>query len=198
LKRQSAVRSGSITGNSLPPVPGLKTVFMKNATLSGSAMKRNGFINFVVAKRTTIVEVISALFILLFVYTAINKFLVLEDLEYVLKDFPLIGSFPQVISWGLPISESIIALLLFIPRTKLLGLYVSLAMMTAFTFYLGYMLVFTPKLPCTCGGMLQKLSWPQHLIFNIFFVFLAIVAIRLYKKQQVTREITETPLVIFT
>jgi putative oxidoreductase len=171
---------------------------MKNATLSGSAMKRNGFMNFVAAKRTTIVEVISALFILLFVYTAINKFLVLKDLKYVLKDFPLIGSFPQVITWGLPISESIIALLLFIPRTKLSGLYGSLVMMTAFTFYLGYMLVFTPKLPCTCGGMLQKLSWPQHLIFNIVFVFLAIVSILLYKKQQVTREITETPLVIFT
>lgn len=171
---------------------------MKNATLSGSAMKRNGFMNFVVAKRTTIVEVISALFILLFVYTAINKFLVLNDLKHVLKSFPLIGSFPQVIAWGLPISESIIALLLFIPRTKLSGLYGSLAMMTAFTFYLGYMLVFTPKLPCTCGGMLQKLSWPQHLIFNIFFVFLAIVAIRLYKKQQVTGEITETPPVLFT
>ena len=156
---------------------------MKNATLSGSAIKR-----------TTIVEVISALFILLFVYTAINKFLVLTDLKYVLKDFPLIGSFPQVVAWGLPISESIIALLLFIPRTKLSGLYGSLAMMTAFTFYLGYMLVFTPKLPCTCGGMLQKLSWPQHLIFNMIFIFLAIVAIRLYKKQQVTREITEAPL----
>ena len=171
---------------------------MKNTTLSHSAMKSIGFINFVVAKRTMIVDVISALFILLFAYTAINKFLVLNDLKYVLKSFPLIGSFPQVIAWGLPISESFIALLLFIPRTKLLGLYGSLAMMTAFTFYLGYMLVFTPKLPCTCGGMLQKLSWPQHLIFNIFFVFLAIVAIRLYKKQQVTREITETPLVIFT
>ena len=31
-----------------------------------------------------------------------------------------------------------------------------------------------------------------------FLIFLAIVAIRLYKKQQATREITETPLVIFT
>jgi hypothetical protein len=171
---------------------------MKNATLSSGTTKRNGFINFVVAKRTTIVEVISALFILLFVYTAINKFLALKDLKSVLKHFPLIGSFPQVIAWGLPVSESIIALLLFIPRTKFSGLYGSLAMMTAFTIYLGYMLVVTPKLPCTCGGMLQKLSWPQHFIFNIFFVFLAIVAIRLYKKQPVTREITETPLVIFT
>jgi putative oxidoreductase len=171
---------------------------MKNATLSGRAMKRNGFMNLVVAKRTSIVEVISALFILLFVYTAINKFLALNDLKNVLKDYPLIGGFPQVIAWGLPGSELIIALLLFLPRTKLSGLYGSLAMMTAFTFYLGYMLVFTPKLPCTCGGMLKKLSWPQHLIFNIFFVFLAIVAIWLFKKQQITREITEPTPVIFT
>jgi len=171
---------------------------MKNATLSGSAMKRNGFMNFVVAKRTAIVEVISALFILLFVYTAVNKFLAINDLKYVLKEYPLIGSFPQVIAWGLPITELLIALFLFFPRTKLLGIYSSLAMMTAFTIYLGYMLVFTPKLPCTCGGMLQKLSWPQHFIFNIFFVFLAIVACWLYKKQPVTREIIETPPIIFT
>jgi putative oxidoreductase len=149
-------------------------------------------------KRTMIVDVISALFILLFVYTAINKFMAVNDLKSVLKDYPLIGSIPILVAWALPITELLVALWLFIPRFKLLGLYSSLALMTMFTLYLGYILSFTTKLPCTCGGMLQKLSWPQHLIFNIFFIILASIAIWFYKKPGRQKEGTETTPIVFT
>lgn len=135
-------------------------------------------------KSTTVIEIISALFILLFVYTAINKFMAIKDLETVLKDYPLIGGMPTLVAWTLPIAELLVALWLFIPRLRLLGLYSSLALMTAFTLYLGYMLTFTTERPCTCGGMLQQLSWSQHLIFNIFFIVLALAAIRLHNRKK--------------
>jgi len=155
---------------------------MKNTTLSGSLPKQNGFARFVHEKARTIVEIIAALFILLFVYTAINKIIAYPTLKLVLKDYPLISNFYEAIAWGLPAVELVTASLLFIPRLKLAGLYASLGLMSAFTVYLGYMLIFTPKLPCTCGGMLQKLSWPQHLIFNLLFILLAASAIRLKTK----------------
>ena len=73
-------------------------------------------------KRTTIVELISALFILLFVYTAINKLLQIDLLKAVLKEYPLIGGMATVVAWSLPAIEIIVATSLFIPRLRLLGL----------------------------------------------------------------------------
>lgn len=136
-----------------------------------------------VKKMTKIVEVISALFIFLFIYTAINKIISVNDLKFVLKKYPLIGSFSDIVAWALPITELIVALFLFIPRTRLLGLYSSLVLMTGFTLYLIYMLSFSSNLPCTCGGMLQKLSWPQHLVFNLIFVILSIVGIVIERRK---------------
>jgi putative oxidoreductase len=131
-------------------------------------------------KRIAFVNIVSALFIFLFVYTALNKFLAVEDLKFVLKDYPLIGSLSEVIAWGLPIIELFVSVLLLYPKSKLIGLFCSLLLMTGFTLYLGYMLTFTTDKPCTCGGMLQQLSWPQHIIFNISFIILSVIAIRLY------------------
>lgn len=134
-------------------------------------------------KRTTIVEIIAALFILLFVYTGINKIITIDTLKYVLKDYPLIGNFNSLVAWGLPIVELMVAGLLLIPASRKIGLYSSLFLMIGFTSYLVYMLTFTTLRPCTCGGMLQKLSWSQHLIFNILFIILGILGIKLHKRQ---------------
>jgi putative oxidoreductase len=172
--------------------------FMKNATLSGGVMKRNGLMSFIVAKRNVIVEVISALFILLFVYTAINKFLEFNSLKIALKGYPLIGSFPILIAWALPLTEAIVSILLFVPKTRLLGLYASLVLMSSFTLYLAYMLLFTPTLPCTCGGLLQKLSWPQHLVVNVAFILQAVIGIWLKQKRETPNVNIETAPIIFT
>lgn len=156
---------------------------MSNPTLSNQLQGRQPLPGFFRSRRSVIVEIIGALFIFLFVYTAINKIIAFDTLKHVLKKYPLIGDFSTLVAWLLPAAELVVAAMLFIPKTKLVGLYSALSLMSAFTIYLFYMLVFTPKLPCTCGGMLQQLSWPQHLIFNLFFVLLAIVGIRLFKKQ---------------
>jgi uncharacterized membrane protein YphA (DoxX/SURF4 family) len=134
-------------------------------------------------KRSTIVEIISALFILLFVYTGIKKIQAFDDLKFVLKDYPLIGGLGNTIAWALPTIELLVALLLFIPRFRKIGIYSSLVLMTGFTLYSISLITFAPHLPCTCGGMLQQLSWTQHLIFNIAFILLAIIAIRLQHKN---------------
>jgi putative oxidoreductase len=122
---------------------------MNNTTLSGEMPKRNGIARFVEMKRNKIVEVISALFILLFVYTATSKLIWINDLKDVLVKYPLIGNFSNLVAWGLPIVELFVALLLFIPATRLKGFFASLILMTGFTLYLIYMLLFTPNLPCT-------------------------------------------------
>lgn len=148
--------------------------------------------------KRNIVEVISAMYIFLFVYTAFNKLLVLGTLQKVLKEYPLIGDYASLVSWGLPVTELIIAVLIFLPRTRLAGLYCSLFLMAGFTLYLGYMLVFTPHLPCTCGGMLEKLSWPEHFVLNIFLILLSIIGIILHKKDTKKPSTHQDSSIVFT
>lgn len=134
-------------------------------------------------KRTHLTEIIAALFILLFVYTATSKLLEFDRFTYVLSKSPLIGDKAPFLAWALPFLEFGISLLLFIPRTRRQGLWASLALMIVFTGYLGYMIYFTPDRPCNCGGVLKRMTWKQHLAFNFFFVMLAILAIWLGRKR---------------
>jgi putative oxidoreductase len=135
-------------------------------------------------KRSTIVEIISAMFILLFVYTAINKFMEGARFENTLSKSPLIGDYAGLLSWSLPAVEIAVAILLLVPKTRLLGLYASTALMVLFTLYIGYMIAFTPKLPCSCGGVLKEMTWKQHLFFNIFFSLLGWWGSHLQKRNE--------------
>jgi hypothetical protein len=65
------------------------------------------------------------------------------------------------------------------------GLYASLVLMLAFTIYTAAVLLHAFKyVPCSCGGVIRKLTWPQHLVFNLFFVGISVAAIILLKKIQ--------------
>lgn len=133
---------------------------------------------------TWIVEIIAALLILLFVYTGITKLADQNSFRSVISRFLLIGQWSTFLSWALPIIELLAALLLFIPKTKKLGLWISLGLMVVFTGYIAYMLLFSDHLPCSCGGVLQQLTWLQHLEFNIIFTLLSALSIWFYTKHQ--------------
>jgi len=128
-------------------------------------------------KKKNIVEIISALFILLFMYTALNKLYEPGRFRWVLNNSPLIKDFAGFVTYAVPIAELTLATLLFFPKSRKIGLYGSLGIMTVFTLYIGYMIAFTPNLPCSCGGVLQQMTWTQHLLFNMFFTLLALMAI---------------------
>lgn len=149
-------------------------------------------------RRKITIEIVSSLLILLFVYTAISKLLDYTSFRQVLSTSPLIGDKAAVTSLALPITEGLVSVLLFIPRTRLWGLYGSLALMTAFTLYLAYMIYFTPKLPCSCGGVLKQMTWNQHLIFNVFFLLLSIAGIVLQRRHIRKEGKKELPPIVFT
>lgn len=122
-------------------------------------------------------SLIAAIFIFLFVYTAVNKLLGFSAFVLVLQSSPLIGNFADIIAWLLPGSELFVAGLLFFPKTRRAGLYSSLLLMGMFTGYLTFMMAVSPELPCSCGGVLKHLSWIQHLYLNIFLIVLVITAL---------------------
>lgn len=111
-------------------------------------------------------EIISGLLIVLFVYTAVSKLLTFRSFQVVLSMSPVIGNYSAWLAWLLPAVEIITAALLFFPSTKRLGLLVSFVLLLGFTGYVFYMLHSGYHLPCTCGGVLKRLSWQEHLLFN--------------------------------
>jgi small-conductance mechanosensitive channel len=129
-----------------------------------------------------IVDVIVYLFVALFVYTAASKIMTYESFEKVLHGSPLIGNFSYIIAWLIPFVEIALALMLLIPATQKIGLYLSLGLMIFFTVYLIYMVLSGNRLPCSCGGVISKLSWRAHIWFNMTFVILALIGLRLYKE----------------
>jgi hypothetical protein len=81
--------------------------------------------------------------------------------------------------------EVAISVSLVFERTRLLGFYGSLVVMGLFTIYTGIVLAhFFPYVPCSCGGVIKRLTWTQHLILNLSFVALSIVGILIQRRKR--------------
>jgi hypothetical protein len=89
----------------------------------------------------------------------------------------LLSAYAGIIAWLVPAVEIIIAVLMVFDRFRVLALFAAFALMVMFTAYIYIILNFSDFVPCSCGGVLEKLSWTQHLIFNIVFIILAGVAV---------------------
>ncbi len=127
-----------------------------------------------------IVETVCLLFIMLFVYAALSKLMDFENFRAQIGQSPLLSPFANFISAGVIAVEIVISILLAAPRTKYIALWLSAALMGMFTAYIAIILNFSSFIPCSCGGILEKMGWREHLIFNIAFLVLAMAAVRLW------------------
>lgn len=131
-------------------------------------------------KRKIILEVICFLFVLLFLYAAFTKLLDYQKFTVQVGQSPLLTGFGGTIPWLVISIEILVAGLLMFPRTRLVALFASFSLMTMFTAYIVAILNFSPYVPCSCGGVLEKLGWTEHLIFNGVFVVLAVAGVFLH------------------
>ncbi|KXO01252.1 hypothetical protein LS48_01960 [Aequorivita aquimaris] len=127
--------------------------------------------------KTLVIDIITMAITLLFVYAATSKFLDYETFRVQLAQSPLLSAYAGIISWLVPGVEIVIAVLLMIKRFRTLAQYAAFTLMVMFTAYIFIILNFSDFIPCSCGGVLEKLSWTQHLIFNVLFILLAGVAV---------------------
>ena len=128
-------------------------------------------------------SVIAAVLILLFCYTGISKLIGHDKFRTVIGKSPLIGETSAYVSWMLPVTELAVCIFLFFPVLRRTGFLLAGILMALFTGYIIYMLEFASRLRCSCGGVLQQLSWPAHLLFNIFFTILAWIGWVMQKKM---------------
>jgi uncharacterized membrane protein YphA (DoxX/SURF4 family) len=134
-------------------------------------------------RKEWIIEIVSALFVVLFIYAAATKLLDYDKFRLQIGQSPVLTGFAGTIVWLVPAVEVVLAMMLMMNRFRLAGLYASFSLMVMFTAYIVVITRFSEYIPCSCGGVLEKLTWDEHLVFNIGFVVLATVAILIYPKD---------------
>lgn len=133
--------------------------------------------------KSILLNLLSALFILLFVYTGLSKLLDHDFFLSTLSKSPVVGNAAVVMAYALPIAEFAIAGLLLVHHRTNWGWYAAFAIMLSFTLYVGFMLATQSKLPCSCGGVLKGLTWKEHLTFNTGFTLIALIGLLLSRAK---------------
>jgi len=129
--------------------------------------------------------VATGFFILLFTYAAVSKLLDFENFQVQIAQSPLLSAYAGLVSYAIIIIELLIVVLLAVRKWRLAGLYLSFGLMVAFTVYIYLILNYSDFVPCSCGGILEKMGWEEHMIFNVacvIFACLSIVSTNYYQK----------------
>jgi len=126
----------------------------------------------------------SYFFILLFCYAAVSKVFDFENFQVQLAQSPLTNPYSVVISYLVIVVELIIVILLSSSKLRLLGLHASFTLMVFFTVYIYVILNYSDNIPCSCGGILEKMGWFEHMIFNILCSAIALLAIVISSKTK--------------
>lgn len=125
------------------------------------------------SSRKLFTDITVALLIVLFLHTAISKFLDFKGFVYDLNNQPFPNNFTPFLSWFIPLAELLIVVGLLFGKSRIVALYASLFLMIAFTIYTCLVLLKVFEyVPCSCGGVVSYLNWTQHFFFNLFFVVL--------------------------
>ncbi len=130
-------------------------------------------------------ELIAVLLILLFIYTASSKLLDIDAFRKQMLNQPLPETLRQNLVWLVPVSEITTSIFLIFKPLRLYGFSLAFLLMLAFTLYVSLILANTfAYIPCSCGGILNTLSWEAHLIFNIVFTLLALAGVIIERKRR--------------
>lgn len=140
-----------------------------------------------------IVEIICLLYILLFVYAAVSKLIDFHDFVIQIGKSPIFTEYAFIAAIAVIAVEICITVLLSIPRVRFFGLFASLSLMTMFCVYIGILLLWSPYVPCSCGGVLSTLGWEEHLVFNLAFVLLAVLGIFMLKTDGEINSVIAVP-----
>lgn len=136
-------------------------------------------------KSSILYPILICLLVFLFLYTGIAKMLDMDLFRHDMNNQVFPKKLVPVLVYFIPGIEIVTAALLCFDRTRFAGLLLSFVMMIAFTIYTALVLtrVFH-RIPCSCGGVVRSLTWPQHLAFNLFFTATAFVAIMLFTREK--------------
>lgn len=125
-----------------------------------------------------ILYIITAIFILLWIYASVPKLWNLRYYHEVMRSQAIPRWSVSWIATLLPLTELAAAVLLLLPATRLIGMSLSLLMMVVFTIYIsGIIFRVYDRYPCPCGGLFNKMGWRRHLKVNLLFTLIALAGL---------------------
>ena len=133
--------------------------------------------------RQTIPVIVSCFFVLLFTYASFSKILDFEMFQIQLGQSPVVSAYAGWLSYIVIGAELFISLLLLTDATRTAGLYAATGLMTAFTAYIYLTINYSDFVPCSCGGVIEKLTWNQHMVFNLVFLAAGIFAVIIEERK---------------
>ncbi|MDM1048705.1 MauE/DoxX family redox-associated membrane protein [Sphingobacterium hotanense] len=134
-------------------------------------------------KNNPLLQLCAMLLASMFFYAALVKLMDYELAQASMRKqvFPL--PIADVLSWLIPVLELLTVLLLLFRPSQRLGLWSSFVLLIAFTVYIVIAMNGTfGDRPCSCGGILQHLSYPWHIAFNLLFLGISIVGLCLSRQ----------------
>jgi hypothetical protein len=110
-------------------------------------------------------------------YVGGSKFFELEKFKKTFEFIPLMRPFSWPLAVLIPVVEVITALSFLEDKFRRTSIAISTFLMLSFTIFTVFITKYAGTTPCTCGGVIQHLSWLQHLYLNIALLILAILGI---------------------
>ncbi|MBO9154838.1 MauE/DoxX family redox-associated membrane protein [Chitinophaga sp. GCM10012297] len=128
------------------------------------------------------VEAIVAILLIVWLHTSVSKLMDFGGLQIQMRQSPVFYKNANLAAIVGPSLEILLSILLIIKRTRVVGLFGSFLLMVFFTWYVAYLMVTMPHLPCSCGGIVGWLNWSQHLALNIFLTIISLIGFFLQRK----------------
>jgi uncharacterized membrane protein YphA (DoxX/SURF4 family) len=122
------------------------------------------------------------LLIVLFAYAGLSKLLGWQLFAWQIHRSPAFAPIAMTVAFAVPILEFFTCALLLSKTRKLAGFFWSSGLLILFTLYILLLLHFNHNVPCSCGGVLQFLTWKQHVWFNLFFIAVGFTGIVFTKR----------------
>lgn len=130
------------------------------------------------AKRKSWINILAAAIAVMFFYAAFSKLIDYEASKRAMLNQVFPKSIGEIFTWLIPAIEIVLVFLLVYIPTRLKALWASLVLLSLFTLYIAIVMtgVFG-RVPCSCGGILKNMKYGTHILFNLFFMFLAFIGI---------------------
>ncbi|SEN01529.1 Methylamine utilisation protein MauE [Mucilaginibacter gossypiicola] len=141
--------------------------------------------NLATMRRTDIPDLISFLLILMFSYAAFSKLIAFNNYKIEMHRQPVPKWSVDYLIVLIPASELVTIAAMLFRKTRMIGFFSAAFLMLVFTVYV--VLAMTGafgKVPCACGGIINNLSWGQHLVFNLIFLSLSVYGVIINEKER--------------
>ena len=113
--------------------------------------------------------------IIIWTYSGMDKLVRFTDSRNAFHNQTFPAELAEVLTYAVPITELLIALLLLFSVTRWWGFLSSILLLTIFTTYVGLIWVGAfPRVPCNCAGILESLGWAEHFMLNLLLLALGI------------------------